>query len=203
MPPRASTHDSYIAKAAPFAQPILRKLRALYHKACPNVVESIKWGAPFFEHKGLLGSMAAFKKHVSFGFWKGGLLRDPAGLLKGVGNTYMAAIKVASVDELPPDRTLIAYIKEAVDLNEKGVSIMSRSKPKASDVKPPADFAAALKKNRKASDTFKGFSYCHRKEYVEWIADAKKEETRNRRIAQAIEMLAEGKSRNWKYERKR
>ena len=98
MPPRASTHDSYIAKAAPFAQPILRNLRALYDKPCPAVVESIKWGAPFFEHKGLLGSMAAFKKHVSFGFWKGGLLRDPAGLLKGVRNTYVAASKGATVD---------------------------------------------------------------------------------------------------------
>ncbi len=193
--------DAYIAQSAPFARPILKKIRSLFHKACPEVQEVMKWSAPHFEYKGLLGSMAAFKQHVSWGFWKAGLMNDPKGLLIGVGNTAMAAAKVTNVNDLPDDKTIIAYIHEAVRLNDEGVKV---PRPKASERKElvvPDDLAVALKKNKKALATFNGFSYSHKKEYVEWIVGAKQEATRQRRLATAIEWLAEGKSRNWKYER--
>jgi uncharacterized protein YdeI (YjbR/CyaY-like superfamily) len=196
--------DSYIARSAAFAQPILKKLRALYHKACPQIEETIKWGFPHFEYKGVVGSMAAFKQHAGFGFWKGGLMRDPEGLFKAVRSMTMSACKITDVSELPPDRVLVAYIKEAVALNEQGVKL---PKPKRTGKKKPVVvpdyFRAALERNKKALATFEAFSPSHQREYVEWVMEAKQEATRERRLATTLEWLAEGKSRNWKYERKK
>ena len=203
MPFKSPAIDAYIAKAAPFARPILKKLRTLFHKACPQVTETMKWSFPHFEYQGVLGSMAAFKQHVSFGFWKAALMNDPKGLLKGVGNTSMAAIKVSSLDELPSDGTLLAYIREAVRLNEQGVKIERPKKGKAKSVEVPAYVVAALRKNKKAKATFEKFSPSHQREYVEWITEAKQEATRQKRLATALEWLAEGKPRNWKYMTKR
>jgi uncharacterized protein YdeI (YjbR/CyaY-like superfamily) len=196
--------DKYIAKSADFAQPILEKLRALYHKACPRIEETIKWGFPHFEYKGVVGSMAAFKQHAGFGFWKGGLMRDPEGLFKGVRSMTMSACKVRDVSELPADKVLIAYIKEAVALNEQGVKLPKPGRTgKAKPVVVPDYFRAALERNRKALATFEAFSPSHQREYVEWVTEAKQEATRERRLATTLEWLAEGKSRNWKYERKK
>jgi uncharacterized protein YdeI (YjbR/CyaY-like superfamily) len=196
--------DKYIARSAAFAQPILKKLRALYHKACPQIEETIKWGFPHFEYKGVVGSMAAFKQHAGFGFWKGGLMRDPEGLFKAVRSMTMSACKITDVSELPPDRVLVAYIKEAVALNEQGVKL---PKPKRTGKKKPVVvpdyFRAALERNKKALATFEAFSPSHQREYVEWVMEAKQEATRERRLATTLEWLAEGKSRNWKYERKK
>ncbi len=196
--------DKYIAKSADFAQPILKKLRALYHKACPQIEETIKWGFPHFEYKGVVGSMAAFKQHAGFGFWKGGLMRDPEGLFQGVRSKTMSACKVRDVSELPTDKVLIAYIKEAVALNEQGVKL---PKPKGTGKKKPVVvpdyFRTALERNRKARATFETFSPSHQREYIEWVTEAKQEATRERRLATTLEWLAEGKSRNWKYERKK
>jgi uncharacterized protein YdeI (YjbR/CyaY-like superfamily) len=164
------------------------------------VEETMKWNFPHFEYQGILGSMAAFKKHASFGFWKGQLLSDPHGLFKGVGDTSMCAMKVEKLSDLPPDDVLIAYIKEAVALNENGVKLCKPAKaagPKELDV--PDYFLAALKKNKKALATFEAFSYSHKKEYVEWVKEAKQEATRQKRLSQAVEWMAEGKSRHWKY----
>lgn len=195
--------DKYIAKSANFAKPILRKLRALYHKACPKIDETIRWGFPHFEYKGVVGSIAAFKQHAGFGFWKGGLMRDPEGLFKGVGSTSMSACKVRHVSELPADKVLIAYIQEAVALNEQGIK---QPKPRRNGKKKPVVvpdyFRAALKRNKKALATFEAFSPSHQREYVEWVTEAKQEATRERRLATTLEWLAEGKSRNWRYERK-
>jgi len=199
MPAKSPAIDAYIAKAAPFARPILKKLRALFHKACPQISETMKWSFPHFEYQGIVGSMAAFKQHVSVGFWKAALMSDPEGLLKGVGNTSMAAIKVSSLDELPSDGMLLAYIREAVRLNEEGVKIQRPKKGTIKPVEVPDFFIAALKKNKEAKATFEKFSPSHQREYVEWIAEAKQDATRQKRLATAIEWLAEGKPRNWKY----
>ena len=192
--------DAYIENSAEFAKPILIKLRSLFHQACPEIEESIKWSSPFFEYKGIVGNMTAFKKHVSYGFWKAGLMSDPAGILERAGNTQMAVLKAASVDDLPGDSVMIQYIEEAVDLNERGVKV-TRTKPasKRQELQIPDDLAAALAENTKARASFAGFSYSKRKDYVEWIAEAKREVTRRKRLATAMEWLAEGKPRNWKY----
>ena len=193
--------DAYIDKSAAFAQPILEKIRMLFHAACPQIQEVMKWSFPHFEYKGLVGSMAAFKQHCSFGFWKGKLLKDPHRLFNGVGDTSMGGMKVSSLTDLPSDKILLAYIKEAVALNEDGVKApIAKKKPKKALVVPDY-FLAALRKNKEALAVFEAFSPSHQREYVEWVTEAKQEATRAKRLAQAIDWMAQGKSRNWKYEK--
>jgi uncharacterized protein YdeI (YjbR/CyaY-like superfamily) len=189
--------DDYIAAAPEYARPILEKIRKLYHKACPQIEETIKWGVPHFEYQGVVGAMAAFKHHVGFGFWKGALLEDPLNLFQGVGNSSMCAVKVGSLADLPGDKVLIDYIKEAVALNEQGIKVPKKAPRKEVDV--PDYFLAAIKKNAKALATFEAFSPSCKREYVEWVTEAKQETTRQKRLATTVEWLAEGKSRNWKY----
>jgi uncharacterized protein YdeI (YjbR/CyaY-like superfamily) len=189
--------DAYIAKAAPFARPILQKIRTLYHKACPEVEEVMKWSVPHFEYKGVLGGMAAFKEHASFGFWKASLMRDPLKLFDG-SNPGMGGRKVTDVAELPDDKVLLEYMREAIALNEQGAKVIKEKKPKK-ELEVPDYLLAALKKNKKARAAFEAFSPSHKREYIEWITEAKQEATRERRLAQALEWMAQGKPRNWKY----
>ena len=196
----SSEVDAYIAKSADFAQPILKKLRRLFHQACPEIEETMKWSSPFFEYKGIVGNMTAFKQHVSWGFWKAGLMQDPEGILEKAGNTQMAVLKATKVEDLPADKVLIAYIKEAVDLNERGVTVPRRTvRTPRRPLQIPDDFIVAVRQNKKAQATFEGFSYSNRKEYVEWVTGAKREATRENRLTTAVEWMAEGKPRNWKY----
>jgi uncharacterized protein YdeI (YjbR/CyaY-like superfamily) len=195
--------DAYIEKAAPFAKPILQHLRGLVHKACPQATETIKWGFPHFEYKGILCSMGAFKQHCGFGFWKASIMKDDKKLLTRVGNTDMGNFdKITSLETLPSDKILVAYIKEAVRLNEEGIKLPP--KPKAApkkEIPTPGDLLSALKKNKAALKTFEGFNPSHRREYVEWITEAKTETTRNKRVETTVQWLAEGKGLNWKYSR--
>ena len=201
-PPAASDSarvDAYIEESADFAKPVLRHLRKLFHQACPQVEEKIKWGVPYFEYRGMLGGMAAFKQHVSFGFWNARQLNDTHGLFQGDPKDSMCSVKARTVAELPTDKVLLSYIRQAVALNEAGVK---KARPKSAakpPLKVPADFQAALTKSRKAAATFEGFSPSHRREYIEWITEAKRDETRQKRLATATEWIAEGKPRNWKY----
>ena len=194
--------DAHIKKSAPFAQPILQHLRELVHKACPGVQETMKWSFPHFEYKGILCSMSAFKQHCNFGFWKGSLLKNDKGLLSRVGETDMSFFdKLTSMDDLPSDKILLAYIKEAVKLNEEDIKLPPKPKTVKQPLETPDDLLAALKKNKKALKSFEDFSPSHKREYIEWIIDAKTEATRNKRIETTVEWLSEGKSRNWKYEK--
>jgi uncharacterized protein YdeI (YjbR/CyaY-like superfamily) len=191
--------DAYIANAAPFAKPVLEHFRQVVHGACPDVEETVRWGFPHFDAQGMLCSMASFKAHCAFGFHKAALLfaDSPA---KGGAMGQLG--RVASVSDLPPKRELVRLLKAARALNAEGVSA---ARPKAAPkgaVEVPEDLAAALRRSAKARATFEGLPPGHRREYVEWVVEAKRDETRRRRLAQAIEWLAEGKSRNWKYERK-
>jgi len=186
--------DDYIKRAAPFARPILKRLRKIVHAGCPNVEETIKWQFPFFEHKGIICFMSAFKEHCAFGFWKGSLI---------FGAKHKGAMghfgRITSISDLPNAKTLAGYVRKAAELNEAGVQKSrprSRAKQKLS---VPADLKAALQKNAKARKTFENFSYSHKKEYVKWITDAKRDETRKRRLQTAIQWLAQGKPQNWKY----
>jgi hypothetical protein len=163
------------------------------------VEETIKWGFPNFVYEGMLCSMASFKAHCAFGFWNGALVTGAKDAADGGGMGQFG--RIASLKDLPSKKTLTACVKEAMRLNEAGVKSPTRSKPKApkAELAVPPALLAGLKKNRKASATFEAFSPSHRREYIEWITEAKREETRDKRVAQTLEWLAEGKSRNWKY----
>ncbi len=197
--------DAYITKAPAYARPILEHLRQLVHKACPAVEETMKWSMPFFDYKGSpLCVIAGFKQHCKFGFWKASLLKDPQGLLQTYEKAGMGHLdNIASLENLPSDKVMVAYIKEAAKLNEEGIKLAPRAKAAPKKALPvPPSLAAALKKSKKAQTAFEAFPPSHRREYIEWIIEAKTEETQQKRIKTAIEWMAEGKSRNWKYAKK-
>lgn len=205
MPKTNKQVDAYIAKAQPFAQPILKHLRKLVHTACPAVEEKIKWSFTCFDYKGsILCTLASFKQHCSFGFWKAPIMSDPHKIFKSVGETAMGHLgRVTSLKDLPSDKILIQYIKEAVKLTDEGAKLPSR--PKAATNKEPevpVYFKKALNKNKKAAKVFEEFTPSKRREYVEWVTEAKTDETRNQRIATSVEWISEGKIRNWKYLKK-
>ena len=192
--------ETYIANSAPFARPVLNHLREIVHQGCPDAEETIKWGMPFFEYKDeILCNMASFKKHCSFGFWKASILSDPDHILELVGKTSMGSLgQLTDLSDLPPNRILIKYIKAAAKLNKEGVKVAQKSTAKK-ELQVPEYFAKAIARNKRALKTFNSFSNTNRKEYVEWVTGAKTEETRSKRLDTAIEWLAEGKIRNWKY----
>jgi hypothetical protein len=186
--------DAYIAKAPEFARPILARLRKLVHQGCPDVVETIKWSCPHFDYKGMMCGMAAFKNHCSFGFWNAALdVPEKQGAMGNFG-------PLRTLADLPKDSLIVGWVKKAAALNEAGVKRrpLRRTAPRR-DIPMPKDLAAALKKNARARATFEAFSPSHKREYLEWITDAKTDETRQRRLATALEWMAEGKARNWKY----
>lgn len=188
--------DAYIEKSADFARPILSRLRKIVHKACPEAQETIKWGFPHFDYKGMLCSMAAFKNHCAFGFWKGELVVESKKRDQAMGDLG----RITALDDLPSDKVLAGYINKAMKLNDQGVPAphlaRRRKKPK---LPVPDDLARALAESPGAKATFEGFPPSHRREYIEWITEARTEATRQRRLATALEWLAEGKPRNWKY----
>jgi uncharacterized protein YdeI (YjbR/CyaY-like superfamily) len=190
--------DDYIAKAAPFAQPILRHVRKLAHKGCPQVMETIKWNFPHFDHHGIILGIAAFKQHCAIGFWKGQLV---VGKSAGGDGAMGHFGKITSLRDLPSDTQFVAYVRKAAELNETGVG-KPREKPATKTRKPltiPGYFTTALAGDKKAAANFERFSPSHKKEYLDWINEAKREETREQRLRTAIKWIAQGKPRNWKY----
>jgi uncharacterized protein YdeI (YjbR/CyaY-like superfamily) len=202
MPVKNKAFDDYIAKSADFAKPILTYLRELVHSTCPDVEEKIKWSFPHFDYKGeMMCSMAAFKQHAVFGFWKAVLMQDPILVENAKSEVSMGHLgKLTSLKDLPAEKKIIAWIKEAMYLNDKGIKLIPKPKSAAKkELVVPDYFTKALRKNKKALQIFEAFSYSHKKEYVEWITEAKTAITRDKRMASAIEMMSEGKSWNWKY----
>lgn len=196
MPTIDNRIDAYVERSAEFARPILSHLRKLVHKACPDVEETIKWGSPHFDYKGSLAGMASFKEHCAFGFWKHSLLDQ-----KELNRDAMGSFgRITSKKDLPSDKAVISLIHQAMELNEKGVKVAKRPAAPKKELVVPDYLTKALAKNKKAKAAFENFSYSHRKEYIEWITEAKTEPTRNKRLATTVEWLSEGKSRNWKYE---
>lgn len=199
MPTKDPRVDAYIDRSADFAKPILKHIRNIVHKACPDVTETMKWSFPHFDYKGMLCSMAAFKQHCAFGFWKESLLEKSAFPAE---RTAMGSFgRLESKADLPADNVLISLIKQAVALNDQGVKVAKKKPTGNNELVVPDYLTSALKKNKAAQKTFEGFPYSSRKEYVEWLAEAKTDATREKRLATTIEWLAEGKRRNWKYER--
>jgi uncharacterized protein YdeI (YjbR/CyaY-like superfamily) len=203
MPAKAkkdSRMDAYISSAPDFAKPILNHLRALVHNACPDVEETMKWSRPHFLHKGLMCGMSAFKQHVAFGFWLGEMVFGEQGKWTEEKDGMGHFGRITSLADLPGDKQLLAYIKKAVELNDLGVKRPAAPRMAGNrELIVPDYVTAALKKNPKARAAFEAFSYSHKKEYVEWIIEARREETRQKRIETMLTWLAEGKTRNWKY----
>jgi uncharacterized protein YdeI (YjbR/CyaY-like superfamily) len=200
MGSRDARIDAYIAHAEAFAQPILTTLREIVHEGCPDVEETIKWSMPFFLYKGILCNMSGFKQHCAFGFWKAGRPLEAAGL--EISEEAMGQFgRITSVKDLPTKRVLLGYVKKVKQLRDAGVKPPPKPRVTKPELPTPDFFSAALKRNRQARNHFEGFSPSHRREYIEWLIDAKTEATRQRRLETAIEWLAEGKSRNWKYEK--
>ena len=197
--------DLYIAKSQGFAQPILHHLRELVHEAAPGVTEEMKWSRPFFIYHGIiLGNISAFKQHCSFGLWGS----EVAEALRADGVASSDAMgtfgRITSLEDLPPRKKLLAYIKNAAKLIDEGTrtkSLVRQPRVAKPEVEVPAALSAALKKHKAVGKLFDAMSPSCRREYIDWIADAKREETRDKRIATTIEWVAEGKSRNWKYEK--
>jgi uncharacterized protein YdeI (YjbR/CyaY-like superfamily) len=206
MPKTDKRIDVYIEKAQPFAQPILKHLRKLIHEGCPEVEETVKWGMPSFDYKGPFFSMAAFKNHAVFGFWKAKLLKDPKGYLDERKNNGGEAMghggRIESMKDLPPDKVLLDFIKQAKKLNDEGVKVPKKPAVAKRDLVVPDYFMAAVKRNKAALKTFENFSESQKREYVDWITEAKTDATREKRMETAIDWIAEGKIRNWKYVRK-
>jgi uncharacterized protein YdeI (YjbR/CyaY-like superfamily) len=195
--------DAYIAKSAPFAQPILQHLRALVHAACPEAEETLKWNMPGFLYRSkILCGMAGFKAHCMFGFWHRGLEQLLVAELGRAAEEAMGSLgRIASRDDLPADKDMRRYLRRAMALIESGAPArLPRRKPRP-EAKVPSDLAAAFRKNKKAGAAFENFSPSHRREYIEWITEAKRDETRAKRLATTLEWLAAGKARNWKYEK--
>jgi len=189
--------DAYIAKQADFAQPILLHLREVVHDACPGVVETLKWSSPSFEYKGLLCGMAAFKQHAVFGFWKHELVVGDDGKAREAMGSFGC---LKTLDDLPSKKALAGYVRKAMKLNDEGIAAPRRKTRPKKPVAMHPDLKKALGKSRKAQATFDAFPPSQKREYVEWVADAKGDDTRARRVAQAVEWMAQGKRRNWKYE---
>jgi uncharacterized protein YdeI (YjbR/CyaY-like superfamily) len=194
--------DAYIAEAGAFAQPVLKHLRKLVHAGCPEVEESIKWNHISFGYRGkILSGMAAFKEHLSFGFWHQQMEKILAQDGFKTGDAMGLMGRITGPSDLPDDKTMLRYIRMAVALHDSGAPARKRPAPKPkAPLRVPADLASGLKSNKKAAATWENFSYSARKEYIEWLTEAKREETRAKRLASTIEWLAAGKSRNWKYE---
>jgi uncharacterized protein YdeI (YjbR/CyaY-like superfamily) len=185
--------DAYITKAPDFAKPILTKVREMVHDACPDCEETLKWGHPTFMYNGILGGMLAHKNDALVHFWKGALIE--------VDGTKAPELlgKMTDAKQLPPKKVFTAIVKQAMKLNEEGTPVPKRPTKPKKELVMPDEFMAAIRKNKKALAAYEKFSPSHQREYVEWIVDAKREETRDKRIAQAVEWMAEGKPRNWKY----
>ncbi len=197
MPKKDPRIDVYIAKSPEFAKPILAHLRELVHAACPDVEETMKWSRPHFMYKGMLCGMSSFKEHCAFGFWKGSLIVKDGKRETDAAMGHFG--RITSLTSLPANKVITGYIKSAMKLNEDGVKPPERVKKPPKPVVVPDDLAARLKRNKKAQATFEAFSPSHKREYIEWITEAKTDATRTKRLETTIEWLAEGKPRNWKY----
>lgn len=192
--------DAYIEKSADFAKPVLVHLRGLIHETCPDVTETLKWSMPSFEYKGILCGLASFKNHCTFMFWKQSLLEQSA--FPAVKTAMGSFGRITSLKDLPSDKVLARLIQQAMELNEKGIKVPKKAPAKVTkELAVPDVLTAALKKNKAARETFDKFPYSCKKEYVQWITEAKTDATRDKRLATTVEWLSEGKRRNWKYEK--
>ncbi|MEO9802317.1 MAG: YdeI/OmpD-associated family protein [Reichenbachiella sp.] len=189
--------DAYLTTVSSEHRPVLELIRKTVNAVDDRIQEDWKWRAPCFSLEGLVCWFVAFKSHVGLNFFKGALIED-------IHNAFVESededkgnrmIHFKSIDEVKV-KVIQDYVKQAVLLNEQGIKI---DFPKRKTLETPDYLIEALNKNKKAKDVFESFTDAQRKDYIEWLVEAKREETRNKRMTQAIEWIAEGKTRNWKY----
>lgn len=195
--------DAFIEKAAPFAKPILVHIRKVVHEASPKVTETVKWGMPFFDYKGPVAMMSAFKQHCGFGFWKSSRLSDPNGYLRGSDEEAAAGSfgRIEKMEDLPPDEALADFVRQMVAINEAGIKETKAPAAPKAEIAMPADFNDLLSGSPQALENFFNFSPSKKREYLEWITESKSDATRQKRMEQALEWISEGKSRHWKYQK--
>lgn len=198
--------DAYIASQPEWAQPILEKFRKAAHKSSARLREEIKWGVPNFVCDGIVANMAGFKKHVTYGFWRAKDMTDPEGLFGEPKNGGLCTMKIASLDETPTQKILVSYFREALTLDDDNAAAKKRGekaerRAKKPPVKVPKAYTTALSRNKKALAAFAELAPSHKREYIEWWVEAKRESTKERRLQQTIAWLLEGKTRNWKYQK--
>ncbi|MBI5693534.1 MAG: YdeI/OmpD-associated family protein [Verrucomicrobia bacterium] len=192
--------DAYVAAAAPFARPILRHLRALVRRTLPEVVETMKWGMPHFTFRGVnLGGMAAFQVHAAFYFWHQQMTKVVAAPSAGAGPAMGNFGRITRLADLPSDATMRRYLRHAAKLIEQGVPARDKAARPRPVPRVPRDLAAALRGSLRAARTFRALSPSCRRDYIEWVTEAKRPETRQRRLATAITWLAAGRRRDWKH----
>ena len=182
---KATSVDDYLARAPEVTRPVLAELRRIFLAASPKIEETIKWGVPIFTYKGDLGGISASRAHVTWSLWKARQLNDPHKL---IGHGILLGGRVASLAEMPPEAALTDLIRQAVDLNERGVKVPT-PRPET-----PADFAAAMKQSAEATKHYTAFTPARQWQYVNWIAAAKRPETRAKRIQSALQRIGEGKA---------
>jgi uncharacterized protein YdeI (YjbR/CyaY-like superfamily) len=191
----SKTAAAQIQQAAEFARPICEQLRAIIHRSAPELRETIKWGNPCFEGRGPICGMAAFQKHVRLFFFKGAHVPDPEGVFEdGKDNPSGRSMRFSSIQEIPVKK-LERLIRAAAKMNAEGKARPTKRTPRP-ELPLPNEFSAALKRAPKAQAYFKTLPPSCRREYIEWISTAKKDQTRERRLAAAIEMLSQGKRHN-------
>ena len=189
--------DAYIAKSAEFAKPILEHLRAVVHVACPDVEETMKWSMPHFDYRGeMMCAMAAFKAHAVFGFWQGALVLGASAQRREAMGSFG---RITSVKELPAKRVLVSYVRRAMALNDAGIKVTRAVRRRRAEAVVPADLASALRRTKGALAQWRALAPGHRREYVQWVQDAKQSATRARRIATTVGQVVQGKSQNWRY----
>lgn len=200
MPKKDPRVDSYIATSPDFAKPILKYLRDIIHEGCPDVVETMKWSSPTFDHHGIMVGFTAFKQHCVLGFWKAPLLKlDGKPVSREMESGAGQFGKLTSVKDLPARSKLVKLVRDAARLNESGVKVARPPRSAPKPVRVPADLVNALLENAKARAVFDAFPPSHKREYIRWIVEAKTDHTRQRRLDQAVVWIGEGKHRNWKY----
>ena len=200
MPTTEPRVDVHIKKSKDVAKPILAHIRSLVNDVCPNVTETMKWSFPHFDYNGIFFSMASFKGHCAFGFWKHSLMDDAA--LPSEKTAMGSFGRIASITDLPDDKTMKKLIVKAVRLNDDDVKVVkTKLVPERKEFVVPEMLLEALARHKNASETFSNFTYSKKKDYVEWITEVKTNATREKRLATTIEWLADGKARHWKYEK--
>lgn len=187
---------AYIEKATPEFKEVMIALRSVLNNPNFDIKEDWKWGAPNFNNEGMICWLAHFRNHVGMNFFKGTLIKDKYNLFthyrEEKGNRQL---KFSDINQIIPEQ-IEYYIEEAIKLNQENIKVVK----KEIDTSLPLDLETELNNNPKAKMFFESLAPSYKRDYIEWIEEAKREATRTKRLATTMEWLSEGKKKNWKYE---
>jgi hypothetical protein len=193
--------NQYMAELPEWQRRMLVRLRQLIHEAAPEVEEAWRWDKPHFDNAGIMVGLCAFKEHVAVWFHKGALLKDTKKLFEATARTEekgMRAYKLHEGDKIN-EAAFLDLVKQAVAVNDKGTKLRE-AKPTKKALVVPEDLEQVLRKDPTAWANWEAFPVGHRRAYVEWVTDARQEETRKRRIAQSLEKIREGEQQEERHQ---